>query len=85
MPDNSFFGDEKIIILFSENHVLVPPPNFLSDVNKTYIDIGNGWKFELKLSLQIPIIYNPIFRQIAMDGSITGGLNLDCLDFQFRC
>ena len=40
------FGGTRNWFLTSENHFLIPH-NKLSDVNKTYIDISNGQKFEL--------------------------------------
>ena len=50
-PDNSFFGDEKMIFKSKESF---PIHNKLSDVNKAYIDIiGNGQKFELTVTLDI--------------------------------
>ena len=42
--DNSIFGDEEII-LNSESHFIIPQ-NKLLDVNKTYIDLSYGQKFE---------------------------------------
>ena len=46
--DDLLWGDAK-----AKNHFLVPKKIELSDVNKTFIDIGNGQKFELLDSLQI--------------------------------
>ena len=45
MSDNSFWGDEKMI--FTSDRHLSSSQNKLSDVNKTYINISNGQKFEL--------------------------------------
>ena len=44
------FGGTRKYFFTSENHSLVhlSKKNGLSDVNKTYIDISNGQKFELK-------------------------------------
>ena len=43
--DNLFWVDDKLF-LEVKNHLL-SPQNKLSDVNKTFIDLGNGQKFEL--------------------------------------
>ena len=46
--DNLFLGDEKMIFLLLKM-IFSSPKNKLSAVNKTYIDISTGQKFELKL------------------------------------
>ena len=46
MSDNSSFGDKKIIFR-SKKKIFLLPQNELSDVNKTYVHISNGQKFEL--------------------------------------
>ena len=44
MSDNLFFGDEKIFLALK---IFFSSPEYkLLDVNKTYIDISNGQKFE---------------------------------------
>ena len=50
--DNLFLGQDKTIFTY-ENNFLVHPKSKLSDIKQTYIDIGNGQKFELS-ELEIP-------------------------------
>ena len=46
MSVNFVFWGARKLFFTSENDILIPNQIFLSDINKTYIDIGNGQKFQ---------------------------------------